>query len=174
MSVSHNERGNSEYVSLPSSVRAYGSKVAIISGVEYVITPELHRMMRFFAESEAISPTNTHVIDCVTPEVWEFILEILEEVSYAPLQPPPKISSSNARDYLQEQLVERLDCTPLRLLNQLYRGCHFLKIVELKSCLACYLACKVHFRYSGAEFRALKTQLNVNAELSSEKIEEYK
>jgi hypothetical protein len=75
-------------------------------------------------------------------------LEVLEDMNYAPVQPPPKINSNNARDYLQERLVERLDCTPLKLLNQLYRGCHYLKVAELKPCLGVYLACKVYFNFS--------------------------
>lgn len=74
---------------------------------------------------------------------------------------------------MQPELVERLDCTSLRLLNQIYRGCHFLKAVELKRCLSVYLACKVYFPYNASNYHALKNQLNVTKDLDPEKLQEY-
>lgn len=49
-------------------------KVVIISGKEYPITPRLYQLMRYFYESEILSPASNHVVNCITTEVWELIV----------------------------------------------------------------------------------------------------
>lgn len=149
------------------------NKTIVVQGTPFAISLPQYRAMEYFLESEAIEPTDTHIVNAFPSEVWQRMVGILESASYAFLPLPSTINSNDPRNFiggLLHSLFTRMSTSDL---NEVYRAAHFMKVTDLKRAISLYFACRVYMRPTMAEFQSASRRLEIKTRLTGEKVREY-
>lgn len=148
-------------------------KTIVVEGVSFKISLQQYKIMEYFLESEAIEPTDTHIVNAFPSEVWEKMVGILESISYVFLPLPSTINSNDSRNFIGSLLHSHFTQVSNSDLNELYKAAHFMKITDLKRAISLYFACKVYMRPTMAEFHSTSKRLDIKTRLTGEKIRQY-
>lgn len=112
-------------------------------------------------------------INTIDQKTFEFILNILETLHYN-IATPPKVTTNVVNDVIGNELNTLIGKLDAKEINSLYKAAHFLKISNLRHCIAAVMACRVYIKPTLTEYNNKKAEVGLTHELNTETSKNYK